>query len=288
MFFYNKTLLQFLNWGIIKYSEERPFLSVFYNLFGGEDEEFIGGYFKDGDHFFLDGIKPESDMRDCDENGTCYKGLIFFFGKIDFTQIEEYKRTKKIILEVFADISALSMTVLEFFAYISSNFYSGNFDNYKIIEKVPSKEKKYIRNRNKNISEEKDDNKKKIELNYNTGKTEALIKGSGAEEESDKIIEIKKEGEGFNEEENPIPKLRFIGFMFNSIYSDKCCKSSNRQQIISSCNDLVSKYYTVEEIIYNQMKIENLLKDYKWNDTKLKNIENNDFFIELKGYYNIS
>ena len=88
-------------------------------------------------------------------------------------------------------------------------------------------------------------------------------------------------------DERVIPKLRFIDFMINSFYSDKCCKNSNRQQIISSCNDLVSKYYTVEDIIYNQIKIENLLKDYKWNDPKLKYIENNEFVTELKSYYNI-
>ena len=90
-----------------------------------------------------------------------------------------------------------------------------------------------------------------------------------------------------DDDERVIPKLRFIDFMMNSFYSDKCCKSSNRQQIISSCNDLVSKYYTVEDIIYYQIKIENLLKDYKWNDPKLKYIDNNEFVTELKSYYNI-
>ena len=72
----------------------------------------------------------------------------------------------------------------------------------------------------------------------------------------------------------------------NNIYCQKCCNVSNRQQIISSCNNLVSKYYTIEDIIYNQMKLENLLKDYKWNDPNLKYIENNEFIIQLKSYYN--
>ena len=72
-----------------------------------------------------------------------------------------------------------------------------------------------------------------------------------------KISLEKKDIGGINLDDNDervIPKLRFIDFMINSFYSDKCCKNSNRQQIISSCNDLVSKYYTVEDIIYNQIK----------------------------------
>ena len=70
----------------------------------------------------------------------------------------------------------------------------------------------------------------------------------------------------------------------NNIYCQKCCNASNRQQIISSCNNLVSKYYTIEDIIYNQMKLENLLKDYKWNDPSLNNVENNSLFNKLKTY----
>ena len=99
-----------------------------------------------------------------------------------------------------------------------------------------------------------------------------------------KIIKDKTK---FDKSERNIPKLRFIDFLMNNIYCQKCCNASNRQQIISSCNNLVSKYYTIEDIIYNQMKLENLLKDYKWNDPNLKYIENNEFIVQLKSYYNI-
>ena len=153
-----------------------------------------------------------------------------------------------------------------------------------------SKEKRANKFRNKDISEDKSDHKNRIELSDNTGKSEALIDDDNMEVKDNKITEEKKDIGGINLDDNDervIPKLRFIDFMINSFYSDKCCKNSNRQQIISSCNDLVSKYYTVEDIIYNQIKIENLLKDYKWNDPKLKYIENNEFVTELKSYYNI-
>ena len=81
-----------------------------------------------------------------------------------------------------------------------------------------------------------------------------------------------------------IPKLKFMDFILNNFYSEKCCKISNRQKLISSCNDLVSKYYTIEDIIFNQMKLENLLKDYKWKVPKLQSINNNKLIINLRKY----
>ena len=59
----------------------------------------------------------------------------------------------------------------------------------------------------------------------------------------------------------------------------------NRQDIICSCNGIASKYYTIEDIIYNQMRLENLFKDYKWNNLELNNINNNESIIKLKSYY---
>ena len=35
-------------------------------------------------------------------------------------------------------------------------------------------------------------------------------------------------------------------------------------------------------IIYNQMKLENLFKDYKWNNPELNTIENNKMISDLK------
>ena len=37
----------------------------------------------------------------------------------------------------------------------------------------------------------------------------------------------------------------------------------------------------MENILYNQIKMENLLKDYKWNNTDLANINNNNLIIQL-------
>ena len=42
------------------------------------------------------------------------------------------------------------------------------------------------------------------------------------------------------------------------------------------------KHYSVENILYNQIMIENLLRDYKWNNPELKNIFNNNSLHYLK------
>ena len=285
LFFSQKPLFEYLNWGIIKYYEKKYFLSVLSYIFGNEGEELIGGYFKSKDYFFVDGILDPS-LQKVYYNGTTYKFLSIIFGTVDLGQYEEYRRTKIGILDVLSNVFALSITIFNAFVYVFCNYYLINFDNYKIIEKILSKERRIKKYLHKDISTDKNDDKnKQIELIDNIDKDDYLLDKDNNLEIKD-IIDEKKDYEIENEDRN-IPKLRFIDFLMNNIYCQKCCNVSNRQQIISSCNNLVSKYYTIEDIIYNQMKLENLLKDYKWNDPNLKYIENNEFIVQLKSYYNI-
>ena len=285
LFFFQKPLFEYLNWGIIKYYEKKYFLSVLSYIFGNEGEELIGGYFKSKDYFFVDGILDPS-LQKVYYNGTTYKFLSIIFGTVDLGQYEEYRRTKIGILDVLSNVFALSITIFNAFVYVFCNYYLINFDNYKIIEKILSKERRIKKYLHKDISTDKNDDKnKQIELIDNIDKDDYLLDKDNNLEIKD-IIDENKNNEIENEERN-IPKLRFIDFLMNNIYCQKCCNVSNRQQIISSCNNLVSKYYTIEDIIYNQMKLENLLKDYKWNDPNLKYIENNEFIVQLKSYYNI-
>ena len=83
-----------------------------------------------------------------------------------------------------------------------------------------------------------------------------------------------------------LPKLKFYEYIFNNVYS-KCCKMNN-QNIISKCNEIISKYYSIEHILYNQLKLENLFKDYKWNDPALNNFENNELIIDLKNLISLN
>ena len=86
-----------------------------------------------------------------------------------------------------------------------------------------------------------------------------------------------------NENENigGLPKFRFFDFILNNIYICNCCKS-NRQKIIKKCNELIKTYCSVDTILYNQLKLTNLLKDYKWNNQELSNFKSNELIIQLK------
>ena len=63
------------------------------------------------------------------------KGFAFIFMKNEHNQYIEYIRNKKSILDVLADIGALFSSLYSVFSFIF-NFYSHNFDNYKIVNEV--------------------------------------------------------------------------------------------------------------------------------------------------------
>ncbi len=84
------------------------------------------------------------------------------------------------------------------------------------------------------------------------------------------------------EENYNLPELNFCDFIFNNIHDNKCCCKINRQNIIHKCNEIISKYYSIEYILYYQIKIENLLKDYRWNDPRLNIFESNELISQLK------
>ena len=72
--------------------------------------------------------------------------------------------------------------------------------------------------------------------------------------------------------ESILPKYHFFDFICN-LFSC-CCKNNKKQKCITTCNEIREKYYSIENILYNQLMMENLLKDYKWNNPDLKFIKN--------------
>ena len=96
-------------------------------------------------------------------------------------------------------------------------------------------------------------------------------------ETSNDVFDDKKSSA--EEDSKILPNLYFYDFLFNNIYLKKCC-SSKKQEIVSLCNNIVSKYYSIDLIVYNQIKLENLFKDYKWNEPELNVIENNKMINE--------
>ena len=70
-------------------------------------------------------------------------------------------------------------------------------------------------------------------------------------------------------------------FLLNNIY----CKRKKRmkeQNVIDICNNILSKYTSIDVILCNQIIFENFLKDYKWNDNNLNTIENNCLIKKLQ------
>ena len=113
---------------------------------------------------------------------------------------------------------------------------------------------------------------------------EDILANSNADEIDEGLIEKKEEklilkGE---EEKRTLPKIKFIDFIINSLPFNKSCSKSKSQALISSCNELITNYYSIEHLVYNQIMLENLLKDYKWNDPSMNKIEFNQFINEIK------
>lgn len=86
------------------------------------------------------------------------------------------------------------------------------------------------------------------------------------------------------DEDRPLeefPKHSFFEFFYNNIYC-KCCKKRKNQEIINVYNEILFKYFSVDTILYNQIKLENILKDYHWDNPTLYSIEKNNLIIKLK------
>ena len=166
-------------------------------------------------------------------------------------------------------------------------FYSKSFDKYKILEKILFNQKQnLIKNKNKI---KKLDQIIKIEENKDI-KESLLEKGNNSKKENNKITdeysinndkkdEIKNDSFDLKnkyEDKNYLPKRNIIDFICNTFYSEKFCCKCEKQKIIYACKNIVLKYYSIENVLHNQIMLENLLEDYKWNNPNLKNILNNN------------
>ena len=275
----DKITITRLRWKNIIYREEQ---GIFDNLLG-EPKEIIGGEFLDpiiSTIAFKDFPEGESLKND----GLKLLTIINTVWDDPKNNYDIYTRKKKTIFSPIANICSLSLTIYNGFIILFCTFYSNNFDSYKIIEKILSKnekgEKKNIdyhlnNNLNKGDIELLEDKNKLIELPEYGEKKESLI-----DSQADKEIIINEKSHVINVCKTILPKLHFYDFFFNCIYSRKCLYSK-KQELISSCREIISKYFSIDYILYNQIMLENLMKDYKWNDSKLSNILNNDLIKKL-------
>ena len=276
-------------WKVIKYTEEKGLFGTFENLMG-KSNVFYGGELIESRMLISD--IPQSFIN-LEKNGMKAFGIAGI-NDINDNYIDIYTRSTKSIFDPISCICSLSMTIFHIFVFAFS-FYSNNFDNYKIIEKVISRNKKPFTKKN---IEKNEDNI--FDISNNSEKKDVLLElnSNDDEDNEDNILNNKKEEEkeiqGINDDEFEdikmadkesrfLPKLSFFDFIFNNIYKKNCCLS-NKQELVSICNNLISEYYTIDNIIYNQLKLENLFKDYKWNKPELNTIENNKIINNLKSF----
>ena len=69
-------------------------------------------------------------------------------------------------------------------------------------------------------------------------------------------------------------------FLLNHFYF-KINHRRKEQKFIDICNNIISKYISIDTLLNNQIIFENFLKDYKWNDINLKTIWNNYLIKKL-------
>jgi len=270
------------DWKIIKYEEESSFSGMFRRT-----KETYGGEFTETEKYSIppEGIEKYEKMNNETGKMEYYKFMAqFLFYRNNFGYYDNYSRERVSIFDAIANICALVSTLYGIVTFIFCGFYSNSFDNYKIIEKIISRGAYTNTKDIKDIKEDipKERIKEQIELK---DQIESDVKDNliDVKEDSDdkKMLDDDKEKEADLDPLFKIPKFHFYDFLYNNVYFD-CCKPSTTQGIISSCNDLITKYYSIDAVIYNQLRLENLFKDYKWNNPQLNNIENNDILLQIK------
>ena len=237
--FLANTNIVFLYWGEIEYEEEKNIFEKTYDKIMGKNNTYYGGDFKS-----MEIITDDGHVRNSYDGET----LVLLYLEIhpDYLQHDKYTRKKHSFLDVSADISALSSTVLDLMALAYGFLYSQNYDNYKIVETILSKK---MRLNIDNKIEEKEETK--IELKTDLIDNDIDEKEKIDEEKNIEEDKIKKKG-SIN-----LPFMRFYDFLVHQFYF-KCFGPSKRQALIDSCNDVVAKYTTVENLIYNQIIVNHI------------------------------
>ena len=203
------------------------------------------------------------------------------------SKYQKYRRSEIGFLTVLANIGALFST-LKAVITIFFSFYSKNFDNYKIVEKIIKQElyeKRQIKldninNNNADFSKINLENKnKKMPLMSDFEKEDN--NNDITESINDLIEEVQEEDENKDKIKSKriLPKLSFFDFFLNNVYFPKC--NSKKQEMLNIFNNIVLKYISIDAVLSNHLRLENLFKDYVWNNPELNNILKNENIIQL-------
>ena len=145
-------------WNVIKYKKDKG-ISLLIDKIQKKSDEYVGGYLNYYNSYYIYSNVSASFLDWPD----VYRLLANIKNRGFGDRIVVYKRNKKQIFDLIASIGALCSTFFTIFSKIF-NYYSKNFDNYKIIEKLLTK--KYI-NKNIEMDETNDDFKSISNLSYN-------------------------------------------------------------------------------------------------------------------------
>ena len=223
-------------------------------------------------------ISAKLNMSNLEIGDKKYRALGDILFIVEEYNWEHYKRKKKSFLDTLSYILSVGTSSLNAIKTLFFMLYSNSFDNYKIIQDILSDKNKKLKKKNILSIKIKPPNNSDSSLNI------PMIETNNENEEHSNInIEDPKilSEDLVEKSELFLPKLSFFSYIFNFFYSEKCKSNMKNQIIISKCNDIVSKYYSIENILHNQILIENILKDYKWNDPLLKDIKNNELIMNL-------
>lgn len=276
LFSFTHTVIKSLNWEVVKYKEIKGISRLFDQLLGNKNE-YTGGYISTSGSTYINHpiINNHTLIPD-----KYTKTLGEFLMTTGHTLYSEYKRRKISLLDIVANIGSLFISLYSCFILVIK-YYSNNFDNYKIIQSILNKKLNCIQKEQKDTKRELIEIKKDSNDNImsNKDKNNSLINDKNDYIINDEDIDDIEKENNFN-----IKKLSFAQFFLNNIYC-KYCDKLYEQEIIKTCNQIISKYLSVEKLLYNQMMLENLFKDYNWNNHKLKKIDNNELIIKLKNNF---
>ena len=290
-FNYDKMSIFEINFDFLKYKEEKGLLGLFDNWMNKKNEYnciSIGSVKKNNAQTILD----------MDEGEEGYKEIIKILSVIIFDndnyQIEEYVRKKRSPLDVLANIGSLFSTLFTVFSFLFK-FYSRKNNNYTIIKELLSNPKAFTNSspninilKSKTIKFENYSNKNKDYLNFDKKSIDTSKSVPFKSEENNiinKNIKISKNNSKEQSEQNDenfyLCNIYFFDFLINNIIC-KNNKKKKRYKIIDVCDEIMCKYTSVDNILYNQIIIENLLKDYIWNKPFLKKFDYNVLISKLK------
>ena len=272
-YFIKYTYIYDYNWEVIKYIKQNTLL----DRFSKEKKEYFSGQ-----------ISETSTSIKVHERKDNFKELMFVRFNNYHNSYIEYKRKRKTLLDLVSKILP-SFQFLRFCFLFVFKYYSKNFNNYKIIENVLANNNKIFReielnntiyeptyNYNNNSVNNKNNNLNYPLINNTNNKNNLNINDNDGDSDNNNAID-------YLLKQKILPKLTFMHFFCNNLYFNKCSQFRS-QEILHICNKIVLKYMSIDSIIYNQMKLENLFKDYKWNNPELNNIENNKMISNLKSF----